>query len=50
MSSHQSLSMKHENALDPSNILISIIMDLPYLIMISNKKQGVGSKNKLGPF
>jgi hypothetical protein len=42
--------MKHVDALESSNVLISIVMNLPYLIMISNKKQVVGSKNKLGPF
>jgi hypothetical protein len=45
-----SLLMKHANALESSNVLISIVMDLSYLIVISNKKQGVGSKSKLGPF
>jgi hypothetical protein len=43
-----SLSMKHIDALESSNVLISIIMDLLYFIMIGNKKQGVGSK--LEPF
>ncbi len=45
-----SLLMKHVDAPKSSNVLISIIMDLLYLIMISNKKQGVRSKGKLEPF
>jgi hypothetical protein len=43
-----SLSMKHIDALESINVLISIIMDLLYVIVIGNKKQSVGSK--LGPF
>jgi hypothetical protein len=42
--------MKHANALESSNALISTIMDLSYFIMIGNKKQGVGPKSKLEPF
>jgi hypothetical protein len=42
--------MKNANAPKSSNVLVSIIMDLMYLILISNKKQGVGSEGKLGPF
>jgi hypothetical protein len=34
--------MKHVDALESNNVLISIIMDLLYLITIGNKKQGVG--------
>ncbi len=45
-----SLSMKHTNALESSDDSISIVMDLPYLIVISNKKQGVRFESKLGPF
>ncbi len=37
-----SLLMKHVDALESNNVLISIIMDLLYLITIGNKKQGVG--------
>jgi hypothetical protein len=43
--------MKHVvDAQESSNVLVSIIMDLPYLNMIGNKKQGVGYEGKLGPF
>jgi hypothetical protein len=42
--------MKHVDAPESSNALVSIIMDLPYLNMIGNKKQGVGFEGKLGPF
>jgi hypothetical protein len=38
--------MKHTNALKSSNVLVSIIMDLPYLIMINNKKEGARFKGK----
>jgi hypothetical protein len=44
------LSMKHANSPKSSNALVSIVMDLLYLIVISNKKQVVRSKSKLGPF
>jgi hypothetical protein len=37
-----SLLMKHADAPKSSNALISIIMDLLYLIMVGNKKQGIG--------
>jgi hypothetical protein len=39
-----SLLMKHASA------LVFIVMDLLHLIMIGNKKQGIGSKYKLRPF
>jgi hypothetical protein len=42
--------MKHIDAPESNNVSISIIMNLPYFIVINNKKQGVGSKNKLRPF
>jgi hypothetical protein len=42
--------MKHANALESSHVVVSIVMDLPYLIMIGNKKQGVKFEGKLGPF
>jgi hypothetical protein len=42
--------MKHAYALESSNALISIIMDMSYFIMIGKKKQGVGSKSKMEPF
>jgi hypothetical protein len=42
--------MKHGDALKSSNVLVSIVMDLLYLIVICNKKQGVRFEGKLGPF
>jgi hypothetical protein len=42
--------MKYVDTVESSNVLVSIVMDLLYFIMIGNKKQGVGSKSKLGPF
>ncbi len=45
-----SLSMKHVDALESNNALISIAMDLPYFIMIGNKKIDVKFEGKLGPF
>ncbi len=45
-----SLSMKHGDAPKSNNVLISIVMDLLYLFMIGNKKQGVEFEGKLGPF
>ncbi len=41
-----SLLMKHVDAPKSSNALISVIMDLPYLNMIGNNKQGVGYEGK----
>jgi hypothetical protein len=41
--------MKHGDAPKSSNVLVSIIMDMLYLIVICNKKQGVGFEGKLGP-
>jgi hypothetical protein len=41
--------MKHADAPESNNALVSIVMDLPYLIVIG-KKQGVGFEGKLGPF
>jgi hypothetical protein len=38
--------MKHVDAPKSSNALISIIMDLPYLNMIGNNKQGVGYEGR----
>jgi hypothetical protein len=45
-----SLSMKHVDALEPKSEWVCIIMDLPPLIMMGNKKQGVGFEDKVGPF
>jgi hypothetical protein len=42
--------MKHADPPKSNNALVSIVMDLPYLIVIGNKKQGVGFEGKLGPF
>jgi hypothetical protein len=42
--------MKHGDAPKSNNVLISIVMDLLYLFMIGNKKQGVEFEGKLGPF
>lgn len=42
--------MKQAYALELNNALISIIMDLSYLIVIGNKKQGARFESKLGPF
>jgi hypothetical protein len=36
--------MKHLSALEWSNALVSIVVDLLYLILIGNKKQGIGPK------
>ncbi len=45
-----SLSMKHVNASKSSNVSIFVVMDLLHLIAIDNKKQGVGSKDRLRSF
>jgi hypothetical protein len=45
-----SMSVKHVDTPESNNALVSIIMGLLYLIVISNKKQSVRSKSKLGPF
>jgi hypothetical protein len=45
-----SLSMKHVNAPKSSSALVFIVTDLLHLIMIGNKKQGVGFEDRLGPF
>jgi hypothetical protein len=42
--------MKHVDALEPKSEWVCIIMDLPPLIMMGNKKQGVGFEDKVGPF
>jgi hypothetical protein len=42
--------MKHADAPESNNVLVSIVMDLPCLIAIGNKKQGAGFEGKLGPF
>ncbi len=45
-----SLSIKHVDPSKSKNVWASIIISLLHLIMISTKKHGVGSKDKLGPF
>jgi hypothetical protein len=42
--------MKHVDALESNNASIFIVVDLLHLIVIGNKKQGVGFENKWGPF
>ncbi len=42
-----SLLMKHANAFESKNVWVRIIIDLPPLIMMGNKKKGVGFKDKL---
>jgi len=39
--------MKHANAFESKNVWVRIIIDLPPLIMMGNKKKGVGFKDKL---
>ncbi len=45
-----SLSMKHVNALESKNVWVHTIMDLPPLIVMGNRKQGVGYKDKVRSF
>ncbi len=42
--------MKHVDALESKCVWVRIIIDLLPLIMMGNKKQGVGSEDKVGPF
>jgi hypothetical protein len=42
--------MKHGDALESRSVWVHTIVDLPPLIMMGNKKQDVGSKDKVGPF
>jgi len=42
--------MKHANALELRSVWVRIVVDLPPLIMMDNKKKYVGSKDKVGPF
>jgi hypothetical protein len=44
------LSMKHADAPESRSVWVCIVMDLPPLIMLGNKKQGVGFKNNVGSF
>jgi hypothetical protein len=44
------LLMKHANALKLRNAWVYMIVDLPPLIMMGNKKKGVGYRDKVGPF
>jgi len=45
-----SLSMKNANTLELRNAWVCEVMDLPPLIVMGNKKQGVSSKDKGRPF
>jgi hypothetical protein len=45
-----SLSMKHANTPESKNAWVYIIVDLPPLIVMGNKNQGAGSKDKVRPF
>ncbi len=42
--------MKHVHALKLNNALVFVVMGLLQLIVINNKKQGVGFEERLGPF
>jgi hypothetical protein len=44
------LSIKHADVLESKSVWTSIIISLLHLTMISTKKHGVGSENKMGPF
>jgi hypothetical protein len=45
-----SLLMKHVNTLESKIVWVHTIMDLPPLIVMGNKKQGVSFEDKVGPF
>ncbi len=45
-----SLLMKHVDAPKSKSVWVHIIIDLLHLIMMGNKKQGVGFENKVGLF
>jgi hypothetical protein len=40
--------MKHVDALESISVWVYTIVDLPPLIIVGNKKQGVGLKKKVG--
>jgi hypothetical protein len=42
--------MKLVDALESRSVWVCIVMDLPPLIMMGNKKNGVSFENKVGPF
>jgi hypothetical protein len=44
------LSMKYADAPESKSVWVCTTMDLPPLIMMGNKKQGVGFKDKVKPF
>jgi hypothetical protein len=44
------LSMKHVDAPESKSVWVCTVMDLPPLIMMGNKKQGVGFEDKVGLF
>jgi len=45
-----SLLMKHVDAPESITVWVRIVVGLPPLIMMGNKKQGVGYGDKVGPF
>jgi len=45
-----SLSLKHVDAFELRSVWVRTIVDLPPLIMMGNKKQGAGFKDKVGLF
>jgi len=42
--------MKHVDAPKSKSVWVHIVIDLLHLIMMGNKKQGVGSEDKVGLF
>jgi hypothetical protein len=42
--------MKHEDALELINVWVHIVVDLPPLIVMGNKKLSVSSKDNVRPF
>jgi hypothetical protein len=42
--------MKHVDALESKSVWVHIVIDLLHLIMMGNKKQGVGFEDKVGLF
>jgi hypothetical protein len=42
--------MKHEDALESRTVWVRIVVDLPPLIMMGNKKQGASPKDNVKPF
>jgi hypothetical protein len=44
------LSLKHANVFESRSAWVHIVVDLPPLIVMGNKNQGVGFEDKVGPF